>query len=111
FKAGTAESSAALGGSRDLTVPLVVESRRVGVLIARGVRASDRMAEASAMVLGLALEHEHFLRIAGQAEAARARDEMRSTFLATLGHDLKTPLAVARGALENWEAAGGVSKE
>jgi signal transduction histidine kinase len=35
---------------------------------------------------------------------------MKSTMLATLGHDLKTPVAVARAAVENWEAAAGATE-
>jgi two-component system sensor histidine kinase KdpD len=34
---------------------------------------------------------------------------MKSTLLAALAHDLKTPVATARAALENWEAAAGGS--
>jgi two-component system sensor histidine kinase KdpD len=36
---------------------------------------------------------------------------MKSTLLATLAHDLKTPVAAARGAIENWAAEAGGSEK
>jgi len=99
------------GGVRDLLLPLRVEGRPIGVLAAQGARAAPRVAEACALVLALALEHERSLSLAADSEAVRAREEMKSTLLAALGHDLKTPVAVARGALENWEARAGASAE
>jgi two-component system sensor histidine kinase KdpD len=75
---------------------------RVGALAARGIRSSERLAEACATLLGLALERERFLRIARDAELTRASDDMKTTLLAALAHDLKTPVATARGAIENW---------
>jgi len=100
----------ALGGS-DLYLPIPLGVHRVGALAVRGARRSDRMAEGCAALTGLALEREKFLRIAREAEGARARDEMKSTLLATLGHDLKTPLAAARGSVENWGRRAGESGE
>ena len=62
------------------------------------------MAEACALLLGLAVERERFLRLAREAEETRTSEQMKSTLLAQLAHDLKTPVAAARGAVENWEA-------
>ena len=91
----------ALGGT-DVYLPIPLGVHRVGALAAREVRRSERMAEGCAALVGLALEREKFLTVAREAEGTRARDEMKSTLLATLAHDLKTPLAGARASAENW---------
>ena len=98
-----------LGGT-DIYLPVPVGVQRAGVLVARGLRSSERMAEACAQLLGLSLERERFLRLARAAEETKASDEMKSTLLAALAHDLKTPVAAARGAVENWAAASGPSE-
>jgi two-component system sensor histidine kinase KdpD len=68
------------------------------------------MAEACALLLGLAVERERFLRLKLAAEETRTSDQIKSTLLAQLAHDLKTPVAGARGAIENWEAESGGSE-
>jgi two-component system sensor histidine kinase KdpD len=98
-----------LGGT-DIYLPIPVGLQRAGVLVARGLRSSERMAEACALLLGLAVERERFLRLARRAEETRTSEQMKSTLLAQLAHDLKTPVAAARGAIENWEADIGQSE-
>ncbi len=98
-----------LGGT-DIYLPIPVGLQRAGVLVARGLRSSERMAEACALLLGLAVERERFLQLARAAEETRTSEQMKSTLLAQLAHDLKTPVAAARGAIENWEAAAGASE-
>jgi two-component system sensor histidine kinase KdpD len=67
------------------------------------------MAEGCAVLLGLALERERFVRLARAAEETKTSEQMKSTLLATLAHDLKTPVATARAAIENWAAAAGTA--
>jgi two-component system sensor histidine kinase KdpD len=93
----------------DIYLPIPVGVQRAGVLVAKGQRSSERMAEGCAALLGLALERERFIRIARAAEETRTSEQMKSTLLATLAHDLKTPVAAARGAIENWAAEAGAS--
>ena len=95
----------------DIYLPIPVGVQRAGVLVARGLRSSERMAEGCAVLLGLALERERFLRIARAAEETKTSDQMKSTLLATLAHDLKTPVAAARGAIENWAAESAPSEK
>ena len=102
FRQGTSASFPSEISGTDLYLPVSVGVHRVGVLVARGARRSDRMAEICAAFLGLALERERFLRLAREAEGTRARDEMKSTLLATLAHDIKTPLSTALATVENW---------
>jgi two-component system sensor histidine kinase KdpD len=98
-----------LGGT-DIYLPIPVGLQRAGVLVARGLSSSERMAEACALLLGLAVERERFLRLARAAEETRTSEQMKSTLLAQLAHDLKTPVTAARGAIENWEADSGGSE-
>jgi len=98
-----------LGGT-DIYLPVPIGVQRAGVLVARGLRSSERMAEACAQLLGISLERERFVRLARAAEETKASDQMKSTLLAALAHDLKTPVAAARGAVENWAAAAGPSE-
>ena len=98
-----------LGGT-DIYLPIPVGLQRAGVLVARGLRSSERMAEACALLLGLAVERERFLRLARAAEETRTSEQMKSTLLAQLAHDLKTPVTAARGAIENWETDSGGSE-
>ena len=98
-----------LGGT-DIYLPIPIGLQRAGALVARGLQSSERMAEACALLLGLAVERERFLDLTRAAEEMRTSEQMKSTLLAQLAHDLKTPVAAARGAIENWEADSGGSE-
>jgi len=110
YRQGNSASFASELGGTDIYLPIPVGLQRAGALVARGMKASERMAEACAPLLGLAVERERFLTVARQAEETRTSEQMKSTLLAQLAHDLKTPVATARGAIENWEAASGRSE-
>jgi two-component system sensor histidine kinase KdpD len=111
FRQGNSAAFPSAAGGSDLYLPIPLGVHRVGALAVRASRRSERMAEACAALVGLALEREKFLKVAREAEGARARDEMKSTLLATVGHDLKTPVAAARGSAENWERRAGETEE
>ena len=106
YRQGNSASFPSELGGTDIYLPIPVGLQRAGVLVARGFQSSERMAEACALLLGLAVERERYLRLARAAEETRTSDQMKSTLLAQLAHDLKTPVAAARGAIENWEAEG-----
>ena len=109
FRQGNSAAFPSELGGTDIYLPVPVGLQRAGVLVARGLRASERMAEACALLLGLAVERERFLRLTLVAEETRTSEQMKSTLLAQLAHDLKTPVAAALGAIENWEAGSGGS--
>jgi two-component system sensor histidine kinase KdpD len=111
YRHGNSASFPGMKGGIDIYLPIPVGVQRAGVLVARGLRSSERMAEGCAVLLGLALERERFLRIARAAEQTKTSDQMKSTLLAALAHDLKTPVAAARGAIENWAAEAGRSEK
>lgn len=95
------------GGERDAFLPIPIGVRRAGVIVVRGMRSSSRMAQGCAVLVGLSLERDRLLRLEIESEETRASDRMKSTLLAALAHDLKTPIAAARGAIENWAEASG----
>lgn len=109
YRQGNSAAFPSNGEGTDIYLPIPVGVQRAGALVARGLRSSERMAEGCVVLLGLALERERFLRMAREAEETRASDQMKSTLLAALAHDLKTPVAAARGAIENWSAEAGPS--
>jgi two-component system sensor histidine kinase KdpD len=110
FRQGNSAAYPSDLGGIDITLPIPIGLQRAGVLVARGLQSSERMAEACALLLGLAVERERFLGLARAAEETRTSDQMKSTLLAQLAHDLKTPVAAARGAIENWEAESGATE-
>ena len=109
FRQGNSASFPSELGGTDIYLPVPVGVQRAGVLVARGLRSSERMAEGCAVLLGLALERERFVRLARAAEETKTSEQMKSTLLAALAHDLKTPVATARAAIENWAAVAGAS--
>jgi two-component system sensor histidine kinase KdpD len=110
FRQGTAAALSNPLGGTDIYVPIPVGVQRAGVLIVRAMRSSDRMAQGCAVLVGLSLERERLLRLELEAEETRVSDQMKSTLLAALAHDLKTPVAAARGAIENWAEEAGASE-
>src|SRR5215471_12363141 len=109
FRQGNSASFPSELGGTDIYLPVPVGVQRAGVLVARGLSSSERMAEGCAVLLGLALERERFLRMAREAEETKTSEQMKSTLLAALAHDLKTPVATARATIENWAAETGGS--
>jgi two-component system, OmpR family, sensor histidine kinase KdpD len=110
FRQGQVESVASPQGGRDLYLAIPIGVERAGVLILQGMRSSGRMAQGCAILVGLALERERLLRLELEAEETLASDRMKSTLLAALAHDLKTPVAAARAAIENWAEEAGSSE-
>ncbi|HKD12678.1 MAG TPA: DUF4118 domain-containing protein [Thermoanaerobaculia bacterium] len=109
FRQGNSASFPSELGGTDIYLPVPVGVQRAGVLVARGLSSSERMAEGCAVLLGLALERERFLRMAREAEETKTSEQMKSTLLTALAHDLKTPVATARATIENWAAETGGS--
>jgi two-component system, OmpR family, sensor histidine kinase KdpD len=110
FQQGNSAAFPSASGGTDIYLPIPLGVQRAGVLVALGMRSSERMAEGCVVLLGLALERERFLRLAREAEETKSSEQMKSTLLAALAHDLKTPVATARATIENWAAEVGESE-
>jgi len=94
-----------LPAARGLYVPLGEEGRAVGVLAvlpeqARRVLLPEQshLLSTFAGQIALALERARLAELAEQSSLAAERETLRNTLLASISHDLRTPLAVMAGA-------------
>ncbi len=94
-----------LPAAAGLYVPLGDERQRFGVLAVlpsnpRRVLLPEQrhLLETFAGQIGLALERARLAETAEAANLARERESLRNTLLASISHDLRTPLAVIAGA-------------
>ncbi len=87
-------------------VPLRVRGRAVAVFsLSRALPdafgADDvRLAETVAGLVAQVLENERLFAEASQAEALRTADKLKDAFLATISHELRTPITVIAGSLD-----------
>jgi len=91
-------------GARSLAIPLWDGDAAIGVVtiaIARARRSMDRdarmLVEALARQAGIALARLRLSREARDAALRAQAEELRSSLLSTVSHDLRTPLAVITG--------------
>ena len=92
--------------------PLQTATSVMGVLGLRLAGANDLLdfqrrqsVEAFCLQLALVLEKEHFISALSQAEVLDKSERLRRTLLDSVSHELKTPLAIIRAALEGMSAA------
>jgi two-component system, OmpR family, sensor histidine kinase KdpD len=87
-------------GTADTDV--VIDERLVLVVRGRLLEASDRrVLEAFAAEAAVALRQERLREEAEQAKPLAEADKMRTALLAAVSHDLRTPLASAKAAVES----------
>jgi len=94
-----------LPAAKGLYMPLGDERQRLGVLAVlpsnpRRVLLPEQrhLLETFAGQIGLALERARLAELAEAARLAAERESLRNTLLASISHDLRTPLAVMAGA-------------
>jgi two-component system sensor histidine kinase KdpD len=101
-------------GRRDVhLIPVRVGDRRVGALLlahAPGMflESEDRLLSAAAAQIGLAVERDRLRNEATEAEILRRTDQLRTTLLNAVSHDLRTPLATimaSAGSLRQQDVA------
>jgi two-component system sensor histidine kinase KdpD len=85
-------------------VPLRVGTKPVGVLAAAGRQVEPGTLDALAGVVALAVERARFLEERKAADLTRQSEELKTALLASLGHDLRTPLTAIRLAAVNLTA-------
>jgi two-component system, OmpR family, sensor histidine kinase KdpD len=99
----TTESS----GPRPLTLtPIRLGTRAIGLLVSGGRPLEPGTRDAVAGVVAIAVERSHFLEERHAAELAAQRAELSSALLASLSHDLRTPLTAIRAAISNIASPG-----
>jgi two-component system sensor histidine kinase KdpD len=86
-------------------VPLRVGAKPIGLLAAAGRPIEAGTLDALAGVVAIAIERMQFLEERKSAELTRRSEELKTTLLAALGHDLRTPLTAIRVAASNLNAS------
>jgi two-component system, OmpR family, sensor histidine kinase KdpD len=77
---------------RDVYLPLVVEGKTTGALVARGTNASMPALVSAARLVALAVERERFIDEHAHVEALRESETLKTSLLRAISHDLTTPL-------------------
>ena len=84
-----------------LIVPLRHGTKTVGLLATLASTLHVGTLDAVAGVVAIAIERTQFLNEREAAELVRQKADLAATLLASLSHDLKTPLTAIRVAVEN----------
>ena len=106
------EPALQLANARTLLVPLGVRERTVGVLrIAYGSTttldpAQQRFLEALSYYAALGAERVRLSAKAEHADALREADELKNALLASVSHDIRTPLTTIKALAHDIGAAG-----
>jgi len=86
---------------RLICAPLKVGVKSIGVMVVLAGSLEPATVEAIAGLIALGLERTRFLKEMSRAEALRQSDELKSALLASVSHDLRTPLTSIRAAVDN----------
>ena len=82
-------------------VPLRVGTKPIGLLAAAGRPVEAGTLDALAGVVAIAIERAQFLEERKAGELTRQSEQLKTALLASLGHDLRTPLTAIRVAASN----------
>jgi two-component system sensor histidine kinase KdpD len=99
------------GGETVRLVPLRAGTRPIGLLAAAGRPIEAGTLDAIAGVVAIAIERAEMLEAHREAAMTRQRDELKTALLASLGHDLRTPLTAIRVAADNLRAEWATPEE
>jgi two-component system sensor histidine kinase KdpD len=86
-------------------LPLRLGTRPIGLLAVAGRPIESGTFDALAGLAAIAIERAQFLDERRLAELSRQSEELKSALLASLGHDLRTPLTAIRVAASNLQAS------
>ena len=81
--------------------PLRVGVKSIGVLVTISIPVGRESLDAMAGLVALALERARFLKELSRTEALRQSNELKSALLASVSHDLRTPLTSIRASIDN----------
>lgn len=92
------------GGHAVRLVPLRFGARAVGLLAVAGRPVEAGTLDALGGIAAIAVERAQFLEERKAAELSRRSEELKSALLASIAHDLRTPLTAIRVAATNLQA-------
>lgn len=101
----------AADGAEVRIVPLRLGTKPIGVLAAAGRPVEPGSLDAIGGIVAIAIERAQFLEDRKAAELVRRGEELKSALLASLGHDLRTPLTAIRVAATNLQASWPADRE
>jgi two-component system sensor histidine kinase KdpD len=90
-----------VGGHEVRLVPLRMGARPIGLLASAGRPVEPSTLDALAGVVALAVERIGFLEERKAAELSRQSEALKTALLASIGHDLRTPLTAIHVAAAN----------
>ena len=88
-------------------VPLRVGTKPIGILAAAGRPVEPGTLDTLAGVVAIAIERAQFLEERKTGELTRQSEQLKTALLASIGHDLRTPLTAIRLAASNIGALDG----
>ena len=88
-------------GQDAIYAPLKVGVRVTGVMVLTSSALKGGTIEAISGLVALALERARFLKELSRTEALAQSDQLKSALLASVSHDLRTPLTSIRAAVDN----------
>jgi two-component system sensor histidine kinase KdpD len=86
-------------------VPLRLGTKTIGLFAASGRTVELGTLDALAGLVAIAIERTQLLESRKAADIAKKSEELKSALLASLGHDLRTPLTAIRVAASNLQAS------
>lgn len=87
-------------------IPLRMGTKPIGLMAATGRPIEPGSLDALAAVVAIAIERAALLDERKAAEVARRGEDLKTALLASLAHDLRTPLTAIRVAASNLQAPG-----
>jgi len=99
------QSTLSVGAHSVRLLPLRLGTRPIGLIAAAGRPIEPGTFDALAGIAAIAIERAQFLEERRLAELSRQSEELKSALLASLGHDLRTPLTAIRVAASNLQGS------
>jgi len=104
------QQGAVLASEAHWFIPFRGATRVRGVLVAAYVETARPLLEAVASLAGIAVERLHYAEVAQRSQLEVAAEKLRTTILASLSHDLRTPLTSLVGLADSLHADLAVQK-
>jgi two-component system sensor histidine kinase KdpD len=84
-----------------LYAPVKLGVKTIGVMVFLSIGLNHTLIDAIAGLVALALERARFLSELSQTKALQQSNELKTAILASVSHDLRTPLTSLRAAIES----------